>query len=147
MTNPVDLGQGDRLAGEDKHRLDTKSPIELAVERLEGVLQFALYSPQLRDDVRTVLAALQPLPVRQEEPLAMVLHCPACGLQHVDEPTVEWSNPPHRSHLCLGCGHIWRPADVATCGVAAVQTRGKNDSNPTDAILSVLPAKGVNHDL
>src|SRR5574340_600312 len=24
-----------------------------------------------------------------------------------------WDNPPHRSHLCHGCGHIWRPADVA----------------------------------
>ncbi len=69
----------------------------------------------------------------------MVLHCPKCGMQHVDAPDKPsdaspvlyadaWDNPPHRSHLCHGCGHIWRPADVATNGVAAVKTTGKNDS-------------------
>ena len=40
--------------------------------------------------------------------------------------------PAHRSHLCRpedgGCGHIWRPADVPTNGVAAVKTKGKADS-------------------
>lgn len=71
-------------------------------------------------------------------PIDMVLHCPACGLQHIDrdegqhmtphgDATV-WRNPPHHSHLCHGCGHIWRPADVPTNGVAAVKTRGQNDS-------------------
>lgn len=72
-------------------------------------------------------------------PIDMVLHCPSCGLQHIDEPEqsvdvdgysprIDWGNPPHRSHLCHGCGHIWRPADVPTNGVKAVQTRGKADS-------------------
>ncbi len=75
------------------------------------------------------------------EPIDMVLHCPACGLQHIDAPEPElgpsvdgsgdmpiWSNPPHRSHLCHGCGHIWRPADVPTNGVASVKTMGRADS-------------------
>ncbi len=35
---------------------------------------------------------------------------------------------PHRSHLCHGCGHIWRPADVPTNGVVATKTKGKADS-------------------
>ena len=80
-------------------------------------------------------------------PLDMILHCPACHEQHVDKPegtfipgfTGEesaawnkergmWDNPPHRSHLCHGCGHIWRPADVPTNGVAAIKTKGKADS-------------------
>ena len=56
-------------------------------------------------------------------PLDMVLHCPACGHQHVDA-----LSPPHRSHLCAACGHIWRPADVPTNGVASVKTQGQNDS-------------------
>lgn len=80
-------------------------------------------------------------------PIDMILFCPACGLQHIDEPDgvivlagrsladavrVEgaWTNPPHRSHLCHGCGHIWRPADVATNGVAGLATHGKADSPP-----------------
>ena len=68
----------------------------------------------------------------------MVLHCPACHAQHVDAPGADfdgydhhWDNPPHRSHLCHSCGHIWRPADVCTNGVAAINTRGKNDSAPS----------------
>lgn len=76
-------------------------------------------------------------------PIDMVLHCPKCGVQHIDAPESDadygkhlahggfdeqWSNPPHRSHLCHGCGHIWRPADVPTNGVRAVKTQGKADS-------------------
>lgn len=74
------------------------------------------------------------------EPIDMVLHCPSCGLQHIDSPEAEpgpsidgsgdtplWNNPPHRSHLCQDCGHIWRPADVATNGIRRVKTRGKDD--------------------
>ena len=78
-----------------------------------------------------------------KKPIDMVLHCPKCGMQHIDAPEPSmlagdaamhggewpdrWTNPPHRSHLCHGCGHIWRPADVPTNGVAAVKTKGKND--------------------
>jgi hypothetical protein len=68
-----------------------------------------------------------------ESPIPMILHCPRCGLQHIDAPderTEGWVNPPHRSHLCHGCGNIWRPADVPTEGVTAIQTRGANDSAP-----------------
>lgn len=82
------------------------------------------------------------------DPINMVLHCPACGLQHIDEPEkdahahsdgteTQWDNPPHRSHLCHGCGHIWRPADVPTNGVAAVQTTGKKDSPLVTVALRV----------
>ncbi len=75
-------------------------------------------------------------------PIDMILFCPKCGLKHVDEPdppglgvldgTEDWTNPPHRSHLCRpehgGCGTIWRPADVPTNGVAALVTSGKADT-------------------
>lgn len=75
------------------------------------------------------------------QPIDMLLYCPRCGLQHVDapEPLVEfdnrmgtrsggWTNPPHKSHLCHGCGCIWRPADVPTNGVESIQTIGKADN-------------------
>lgn len=61
------------------------------------------------------------------KPIDMILHCPACGRQHIDAPHGGWTNPPHRSHLC---GHVWRPADVATNGVAAIETKGSADSEP-----------------
>lgn len=85
-----------------------------------------------------------------QAPIDMVLHCPVCHTQHIDTPkprhivgtgngydvpdiwAPEWTNPPHRSHLCHSCGHIWRPADVPTNGVAAVLTKGKVDSPITN---------------
>jgi hypothetical protein len=82
-------------------------------------------------------------------PIDMVLFCPECGTQHIDAPSRDshawcdcckappaapcydwctaWTNPPHRSHLCALCGHVWRPADVPTNGVPAITTRGKED--------------------
>lgn len=87
------------------------------------------------------------------QPIDMVLFCPACGERHIDAPCQDipgkvlregvwvevpcvikandanaWTNPPHRSHRCDSCGHIWRPADVPTNGVAAIKTKGKADS-------------------
>ena len=65
-----------------------------------------------------------------ETPIPMILHCPKCGEQHVDvaDPENGWHNPPHRSHLCPGCGTIWRPADVATTGVAMIETGSSADT-------------------
>ena len=100
------------------------------------------------DTIDTLLAQLA-------EPIDKVLHCPACGMQHIDaveelpmpmpgssfEGSAGWANPPHRSHLCHGCGHIWRPADVPTNGVEAVKTCGKADSEltaPTDNLRTQL---------
>lgn len=62
----------------------------------------------------------------------MVLHCPKCRFQHVDEPEPEtgWENPPHRSHLCKACLTVWRPADCYTTGVASIATRGEHDTFP-----------------
>lgn len=71
--------------------------------------------------------------------IPMVLHCPRCGTQHIDEATAEWDNPPHRSHACQkdGCGCIWRPADVPTTGVATISTKGKSDNwAPGDTTLA-----------
>ena len=65
------------------------------------------------------------------DPIPMILHCPRCSLQHVDEPnpTTGWDNPPHRSHECQNCGYIWRVADVATMGVRTITTKGTRDNH------------------
>lgn len=76
-------------------------------------------------------------------PIPMILHCPACGLQHVDAPEPGWDCPPHRSHLCRtkdgGCSHVWRPADVETTGVRAIDTAGSKDSKPVEP-LRIAPS-------
>lgn len=91
-------------------------------------------------------------------PIDMILHCPNCGKQHIDEAEPDkcqdcgheksehfnagernicgggkhafgdekickcdgfeaWLNPPHKSHRCHNCNHVWRPANVPTNGV------------------------------
>jgi hypothetical protein len=55
-------------------------------------------------------------------PEPLVLHCPRCGLQHVDEG--EWATRAHKTHLCAGCGQEWRPKETATVGVAAQRSKG-----------------------
>lgn len=60
------------------------------------------------------------------EPIEMILHCPTCQRRHVDEE--EWRKIPHRSHLCDGCGCVWRPADVPTIGVKSITTHGRDDT-------------------
>ncbi len=83
-------------------------------------------------------------------PIDMVLFCPKCHTQHIDAPDLckecpggncmcvtqaeKWTNPPHRSHLCNDCKHVWRPADVPTNGVKAVKTKGKNDTPPPEPL-------------
>ena len=53
------------------------------------------------------------------QPVPIVLFCPICYKQHIDEPNPEtgWDNPPHKTHLCLYCGHLWRPLEYCTVGV------------------------------
>lgn len=48
-------------------------------------------------------------------PVAMLIWCPECGERHIDEG--EFATKPHHTHACQECGHCWRPAVVATCGV------------------------------
>jgi hypothetical protein len=56
-------------------------------------------------------------------PHEMVIHCPACGKQHLD--IGEFATRVHRKHLCenttegpgTGCGHLWVPFPYATKGV------------------------------
>src|ERR1044072_1073994 len=79
-------------------------------------------------------------------PIDLLLFCPMCATQHVDEAKPDvcekcgceeefcpcedftaWLNPPHKSHRCTACNHVWRPADVPTNGVAELKTKGERD--------------------
>ena len=50
-----------------------------------------------------------------QAPVPMRLHCPMCHELHVDEG--EFATKAHATHACQFCGHVWRPALVATVGV------------------------------
>ncbi len=50
------------------------------------------------------------------EPVPVEICCPNCGKRHIDEG--EWATTHHhRTHLCAGCKHEWRPFEYATVGV------------------------------
>lgn len=67
-------------------------------------------------------------------PIGMILHCPICHRQHIDQIDEEtnpgWTNPPHTSHKCLGCGTVWRPCALPTEGVAHLDVHGSSDTWP-----------------
>lgn len=67
--------------------------------------------------------------VADQQPVDMLLYCPECFEQHIDKPQPDknWDNPPHRSHECQVCDHVWRPADVPTNGVTSIKTKGQRD--------------------
>ena len=71
-------------------------------------------------------------------PLDQIIYCPVCHTQHIDEPDAAsgWTNPPHTSHLCHGCGIVFRLSDVPTNGVLNIKTRGSRDTwTPPSAII------------
>jgi len=135
----------------------TKTLREAAMQALP-VLESAtsFVSKKCRDHHGKTVADLRTaLPLREDPqaPIDMVLHCPACGQQHIDapefnsqrrdafpsstgedDPALSWTNPPHRSHLCHGCGHIWRPADVPTNGVQEIKTKGSADTPEVERV-------------
>lgn len=50
-----------------------------------------------------------------EPPIPVLLYCPMCHTQHIDEG--EFTTKRHTTHSCQNCGLTWRPAIVATVGV------------------------------
>lgn len=52
-----------------------------------------------------------------ETPIPILLYCPMCNTRHIDEGTD--ATTAHHTHGCQNskCGHVWRPAIVATVGV------------------------------
>lgn len=126
------------------HKPENRESLKLS-ERLElmRVQWVNLYPTQM-----DVMARCAEQARALERPIPMVLFCPSCGEQHIDEPesladytarkqdladtTGPWTNPPHRSHQCQRCKHVWRPADVPTIGVRSITTQGKHDSERAD---------------
>jgi len=77
-------------------------------------------------------------------PVDMLLFCPICDWQHVDAPdeqTPGWDNPPHKSHLCRMCGHIWRPSDRPTNGILMITTKGEKDGPADPVIAKTMPSE------
>jgi hypothetical protein len=137
--DPVFERAQERWPSGGSHYVDAACP-QGAASPLEAALAAPTHEAQ--PDGQEPVCTPPPAAAGMPQPVDMVLFCPKCGMQHIDAPeshrvmvegvhvddAVLWDNPPHRSHLCHGCGHIWRPADVATNGVAAVKTKGSKDS-------------------
>lgn len=135
----------------------------------------ALWLIDLLDDVGVSLEADQVariLPHMREwatehgavfDPVPMVLNCPRCGRQHIDQEESwndythryhrsvqsgatpssvppRWTNPPHKSHTCQYCDPqtTWRPAPFETVGVERIESRGKADNWPPIGTINLI---------
>lgn len=110
----------------------TREQAHDAVAEQIALLADSYWGGACGDDTLTDIRHLEHAARLLHAPVPMLLLCPSCGEQHIDAPEPEngWTNPPHKSHLCHNCGEVWRPADVPTTGVRALQTRGKADTWP-----------------
>lgn len=68
------------------------------------------------------------------KPVDMLLFCPRCHAQHIDEPHDGWSNPPHLTHTCQECGARFRYCDsVPANGVRSIAEPGRDVVPPAPA--------------
>lgn len=79
--------------------------------------------PVLVDALTHLLDSLAP------ESIPMLLWCPECGERHVDVGV--FATKLHHTHACQRCGHCWRPAVVATCGVQFLPGFRDQEPSPT----------------
>jgi len=94
----------------------------LHVARGELPLCYRIRQENLGLLLRLARQAVTPVPIA-------ALYCPVCRTRHIDEG--EFGNKVHHTHACQGfvedngkrrrCGHVWRPAKVATVGVEALE--------------------------
>ena len=87
-------------------------------------------------------ACLPAAPVQAIASIPMLLDCPQCNQIHID--LGEWATRLHKTHLCSGCLHEWRPANVATVGVAALEPAAGSQPSLTELHTGpVASADGV----
>jgi len=88
-------------------------------------------------------------------PIDMLLFCPRCQMQHIDAPQPEqgWTNPPHATHTCQGCGLIWRPSNALTNGAATIEQLEPKHAEriaashpPVQSEVAAAPQPGVQRD-
>jgi rubredoxin len=60
-----------------------------------------------------------------EKPVPMIIHCPMCRERHIDRGI--FAQNTHHTHACQYCGHVWRPAIIATVGVQYLPGFKDND--------------------
>lgn len=109
----------------------------------EKLLEDLGYTPPEwhREKARNALIAyaaeVAPKPSRFDhlEPVPLILHCPACGVRHIDRGA--FATKPHHTHACQGCGHVWRPSTVDTFGVAFLP--GFHDADTAELVTRTEP--------
>lgn len=113
--------------------------VELGTTEIERLRRLHELGADPMPTVSELYAQLEAARGAMQAPIPMLLFCPRCLLQHLDmpDPAKDWTNPPHRSHLCARCGHVWRPADVFTEGVISIVTHGKDDGSAMPSVETV----------
>jgi rubredoxin len=107
---------------EDAYRRH-RSQVALTHNEADALIAAARASLESRGDAENTWKVGQAI-----EPIPMRLMCPCCGELHIDEG--EFATRVHHTHACQRCGHVWRPAVVATVGVRFLP--GFQNEEPTN---------------
>lgn len=126
---------------DDRYREEAASALDAMAKLAREALKA---SGNLADvEFRAIETTLAEATWAAAPPIPMVLHCPVCALQHVDEG--EWIAAEHRTHLCAACGNEWRPSNTATIGVKALARARPDESEEPEKPrwLVVIAREGV----
>lgn len=97
----------------DRHKID--DPHETLADYVEQAAG-ALSIGNLPRAVDLVLKELRRMPSKKPaELLELLLFCPRCKEQHIDEG--EFATRAHKDHACQHCGLVWRPCKQPSVGV------------------------------
>lgn len=109
-----------RLTG--THTFATLEITPLAYDEIRSKLSDADYQHAFIDRGTVDMHGIGVTRGLENMPIDMILYCPACHEQHIDEPQPEkhWTNPPHREHQCQCCDFKWKPSNHPTNGVAVL---------------------------
>jgi hypothetical protein len=153
------IGHYQQLAREWAEDEERRSGGEVTVLYATAQAKRACYSNFVKTlrSIDKEIAALRDRAERAEAPVDAVLWCPQCFEQHIDEAApgicetcgsdqqgctcevfTQWLNPPHKSHRCGNCNHVWRPAEKATNGVRSLKSKGERDGDPQPEPVATL---------
>lgn len=93
---------------------DPNEPLADYVEQATGALGIGNL-PRAIELVLKELRRREPKEEPEGSPLELLIHCPRCKTQHIDEG--RFATHPHKDHACQDCGLVFRPCKLPSIGV------------------------------
>lgn len=93
---------------------DPNEPVADYIEQAVGALE-GNNIPRAIELVLKELRRREPKEEPAAEPLELLIICPLCKVQHIDEG--RFATHAHKNHACQNCGLVFQPCKLPSIGV------------------------------